>query len=619
MIYVMNDRNDPFFNHAAEEYLMNHFDEEVLMLWINKPSILIGRNQNTLSEINFDYIKENEIEVVRRLSGGGTVYNDQGNINFTFITYSNNSRKTGENRFEKFANPIIEALGTLGIEASFSGRNDITIDGKKISGNAQYFQGNKLLHHGTILYDCNLKELGLALKSKDIKFQDKSVKSVSSRVTNIIDYMASPLPTSAFRQYLESYLVNTEDVSSIYEFTESDLEAIEKIASKRFRSWDWNYGKSPAYKYENAVKYPCGVVEYHLNVENGWIKDISIHGDFFGKKNVSELEEKLLNCRHEDLDLADRLGPIEVDDYILGLSKEEFIEALMDVKNKKEAIPMNQRKPEWIRTKIQGGNISKRVNNLISDLSLNTVCTEASCPNKMECFNRGTATFIVLGKNCTRNCTFCNVTKELPEQVDPLEPINIAKAIQRLQLKHAVITSVTRDDLEDQGANHFKQIVEEIRLLNPEVTVELLIPDMQGRKDLIDIIIDSEPDVLNHNIETVPELYSSIRPMAIFDRSIELLKYVKEQKPHMRTKSGMMLGLGESRDQVLDVLKRLREADCDMLTLGQYLQPSQAHVPLVEYIHPDQFEEYRLIALDLGFKKVASSPLVRSSYYAEDF
>lgn len=277
------------------------------------------------------------------------------------------------------------------------------------------------------------------------------------------------------------------------------------------------------------------------------------------------------------------------------------------------------KKPEWLRIKMQGGNVSTKVQNLISDLSLNTVCDEANCPNRMECFQRGTATFMILGRNCTRNCTFCNVTKAKPDEVDPMEPEKIAKAVSKLGLKHAVITSVTRDDLEDQGANQFAKVVEEIRKSTPEVTIELLIPDMQGNKELIDIILNSEPNILNHNVETVPELYNKVRPMAVFERSIELLGYVKKTKPNIKTKSGMMLGLGETKEQVINVFKRLREVNCDILTLGQYLQPSKAHIPVVEYISPEQFDEYKKIALSMGFKKVASAPLVRSSYYAEDF
>ncbi|MBC8590955.1 lipoyl synthase [Wansuia hejianensis] len=280
---------------------------------------------------------------------------------------------------------------------------------------------------------------------------------------------------------------------------------------------------------------------------------------------------------------------------------------------------MHLKKPEWIRVKMQGGTVSNKVNSLVSDLSLNTVCNEANCPNRMECYNRGTATFMILGRNCTRNCTFCNVTRKTPDEVDLKEPENVAKAVEKLGLKHAVITSVTRDDLEDQGAGQFAKVVREIRKNTPKVSVELLIPDMQGNEELIDIILDSEPDILNHNVETVPELYNKVRPMAIFHRSIKVLDYSKKSKPNIKTKSGIMLGLGETKEQVIDVLKRLREVDCDMLTLGQYLQPSREHIPVVEYINPEQFYEYKEIALSMGFKRVASAPLVRSSYYAEDF
>jgi len=275
------------------------------------------------------------------------------------------------------------------------------------------------------------------------------------------------------------------------------------------------------------------------------------------------------------------------------------------------------RKPEWLRVKMQGGTKTNEVNALVSDLSLNTVCSEANCPNRMECFERGTATFMLLGKNCTRNCTFCNVTREAPEPVDPMEPENVAKAIKKLGLKHAVITSVTRDDLKDQGAMQFVKVTEEIRKLTPNVSIELLIPDMRGNKDLIDLIINSEPDVLNHNVETVPELYSKVRPMAVFERSLGLLEYVKIQKPNMKTKSGIMLGLGETEDQIIRAMKRLVDVHCDMLTLGQYLQPTLKHLDVVEYITPEKFDYYKDVALSLGFKRVSSAPLVRSSYHAD--
>lgn len=307
------------------------------MLWINKPSILIGRNQNTISEINLDYVKENGIQVVRRLSGGGTVYNDLGNMNFSFITYRNSNDNSMKNGFEKFALPVINALQSLGVNAVFTGRNDITIDEKKFSGNAQYSQKDKLLHHGTLLYDCDMSKLSLALKSKAIKFVDKSVKSVGARVTNIIDHMNRNMTLLEFREYLKDYVVNTHCIKTIYEFNEKDLEEINKIAKERFETWEWNYGKSPDYKYKNAVKYPSGVVEYHLDVENGQITNISIYGDFFGEKNIGVLEEKLIGVKHSIKDLEYVLREINIDNYIRGLSIKEFIEGLLDIDSNMEA------------------------------------------------------------------------------------------------------------------------------------------------------------------------------------------------------------------------------------------------------------------------------------------
>lgn len=333
MIYVINNSNDPFFNHACEEYLMNNFDEEIFMLWINKPSILIGRNQNTLSEINLDYVKENNILVVRRLSGGGTVFNDLGNINFSFITYRSSSDPKIKNGFEKFALPVIHALNSLGINATFTGRNDITIDDKKFSGNAQYFQKDKLLHHGTLLYDCDISKLSLALKVKDIKFIDKSVKSISSRVTNIAEHMKDKMSLLDFKEYLKTYIIKTHNIKTIYTLNKKDLKEINKISKERFKTWEWNYGKSPNYAYENLVKYPSGIIEYNLNVTNGIISNISIYGDFFGKKDIKELETKLIGTKHSVKDLATILNQVNIDDYILGLSTEDFIKGLMDIRS----------------------------------------------------------------------------------------------------------------------------------------------------------------------------------------------------------------------------------------------------------------------------------------------
>jgi len=276
------------------------------------------------------------------------------------------------------------------------------------------------------------------------------------------------------------------------------------------------------------------------------------------------------------------------------------------------------KKPEWLKIRIKAGSNTGNISNILKKYGLNTVCEQADCPNICECFNRGTATFMILGKNCTRNCKFCKVTKGETEELDPLEPKNIAKAIQEMELKHTVITSVTRDDLPDGGADHFANTILEIKKLCPNVTVEVLIPDLKGDYESLKKVVYAKPNVLNHNVETIPDLYSSVRPMAVYERSLELLKRVKEIDGSIFTKSGFMVGLGEKEDQVIELLKDLKKVNCDIITIGQYLQPSKEHYEVVEYVHPDKFKKYEKIAKDMGFIYVASGPFVRSSYHAED-
>lgn len=275
------------------------------------------------------------------------------------------------------------------------------------------------------------------------------------------------------------------------------------------------------------------------------------------------------------------------------------------------------RKPEWLRIKVQGDKKATDVFKALDSLSLNTVCKEANCPNKMECYNRKTATFMILGSVCTRNCTFCDVTKGCAETVNKDEPKNLAIAVEKLGLRHVVMTSVTRDDLEDGGAKHFADCINEIRNLNKDVTIEVLIPDLQGNWDALKVIVDAKPDIINHNVETIKSLYKKVRPMAIYERSVELLKKVKEMDSEILTKSGIMVGLGESKELVYELFNDLAGVNCDILTIGQYLRPSLKHTPVIEYVHPDVFDEYRDKAKEIGIKYVMSGPLVRSSYKAD--
>lgn len=277
------------------------------------------------------------------------------------------------------------------------------------------------------------------------------------------------------------------------------------------------------------------------------------------------------------------------------------------------------RKPEWLKVKI-GGIRCGKVGQALRAYGLNTVCEQAGCPNQGECAGAGTATFMLLGNHCTRNCAFCKVTSSKPEPVDPQEPGNIARAAKDLGLRHVVVTSVTRDDLPDGGAAHFAQTIRAVRQSAPDASVEVLVPDFRGDANALQTVLDAGPDILNHNVETVPELYAAVRPQAIFERSLVLLARAKELDSRVFTKSGFMVGLGETPGQVGLLLGRLRDAGCDMVTIGQYLQPSPGHYPVAEYVHPEQFDAYRQQALQLGIPVVSSGPLVRSSYHAsKDF
>jgi lipoic acid synthetase len=274
-------------------------------------------------------------------------------------------------------------------------------------------------------------------------------------------------------------------------------------------------------------------------------------------------------------------------------------------------------KPEWLRRRFNFKCSVTEVNDLLVDLKLNTVCKEAHCPNQLECFGNHTATFMILGDHCTRNCTFCAVNYGSQEPPDSDEPKAVAEAVSLLGLKYVVLTSVTRDDLADGGAAHFAATIRAIRKLGNEISIEVLVPDFQGSAEALATVLAAAPAVLNHNLETVPRLYPAVRPQADYHRSLRLLEEVKRLAPGTVSKSGFMVGLGEKREEVSALLGDLRKVGCDLVTIGQYLRPSREHHPVVEYIHPDIFQSYGVEAQSLGFLGVASGPYVRSSYQAE--
>jgi lipoic acid synthetase len=272
-------------------------------------------------------------------------------------------------------------------------------------------------------------------------------------------------------------------------------------------------------------------------------------------------------------------------------------------------------RPEWLKVRVPGGETFARLKGLIDGHHLHTVCEEARCPNMGECWNAGTATFMILGDICTRSCGFCAVKTGRPEGLDLEEPYRVANAIRIMKVRHAVITSVNRDELPDGGAAVFAETIRQARFVNPDVMVEVLIPDFRGAWWALDIVIDAKPDILNHNTETVPSLYPTVRPQGKYNRSLELMQRAKQAG--MLTKSGLMLGLGETTEEVLQVMKDLVRHGCDILTLGQYLQPTKQHLPVDRFVHPDEFRMLKSRGLEMGFKHVESGPLVRSSYHAE--
>lgn len=277
-----------------------------------------------------------------------------------------------------------------------------------------------------------------------------------------------------------------------------------------------------------------------------------------------------------------------------------------------------QRKPDWIRAKAPVGAEVTRLKKILREQKLHTVCEEASCPNLGECFGNGTATFMIMGDICTRRCPFCDVGHGRPNPLDEHEPLHMAQTIKAMGLRYVVITSVDRDDLKDGGAAHFVSCIQEARKLSPELEIEILVPDFRGRMDVaIAIMNDAPPDVFNHNLETVPRLYKQARPGSDYQHSLNLIKNFKAAHRNVPTKSGLMVGLGESNEEILDVMRDLRAHDCDMLTIGQYLQPSVHHHPVERFVHPDDFKMFEEEGYKMGFTHVASGPMVRSSYHAD--
>ena len=326
MLLIQSPSTDPAFNLALEEYLLTGFREEILRLWRNRSAIIIGRNQNALEEIDPDYVRERGIPVVRRLTGGGAVFHDLGNLNYTLI------QPCGEgdfNNYPKFTAPILAYLARLGVKAELSGRNDLLIHGMKCSGSAQTVRGGRILHHGCLLFSASMEDLSGALRPRPIKLQSRGVKSVRSRVTNISAHLSQPMTVEEFHHGLEQHLISSLADVHPYRLTEADLAAVRKLMRQRYSTWEWNFGFSPRYSLSKSRKFPFGLVEASLEVREGVIAAISIWGDYFGTKDTSLLEEALTGIRHRREDILAAVSPAELEEYISGMSPEQLAELLL--------------------------------------------------------------------------------------------------------------------------------------------------------------------------------------------------------------------------------------------------------------------------------------------------
>ncbi len=316
---IYNPLTEPYFNLAVEEYLLDNVDDDIFMLWRNEPSIIVGKFQNSLAEINVDYVKENGIKVVRRQTGGGAVFHDLGNLNFTFVESNSNGN------FRTFTEPILEVLHQMGVDARFEGRNDLTVNGMKISGNAQCVHHHRMLHHGTLLFSSEMTDLSKALKVNPLKFQDKAVKSVRKRVTNISEYLEDKnLTVLDFANRIMRYILTSRPDAETYAFSEEEIQYIRRLTEEKYATWEWNFGSSPKYTFHKSAKTAGGIVELYLSINKSLIREAKIYGDFFARKDISELEEKLVDLQHNEQDLDELLSAIELSEYINGITEEEF-------------------------------------------------------------------------------------------------------------------------------------------------------------------------------------------------------------------------------------------------------------------------------------------------------
>ena len=605
MKYILLPKPDtihqlPFY-FAVEEYVARHYtDDDYFIGWRVNPTVMLGRNQLIDNEVNTDYCKEHKIDIFRRKSGGGCIYADKGCIQFSYISRATNANEA----FAQYMQRMADLLKGLKIDAQLSGRNDILIDGTKVSGCAFYQLSNRSVLHNSLLFDTQLDHLSNALTPAKEKLQSKGVVSVRQRVTNVATY--TQLDILAFMDYVRQEMCGTE----VLELTEEDMKEVAEI-EKELASDDFVYGKNPKYSLIRKHRFEgVGTLEAHIELKNNIIGSINIVGDYFLLGDIDhDFLSLLKGCEFTREAVEERLEDIDLSTIIRGLKLRQFLRLLFG----REPHVM---KPKWLKIDLTSKKSTGETAGILAKHHMNTICTSGLCPNRSECWMARTATLMIGGDICTRKCRFCNTLSGRPRLLNPDEPRRVAESVKALKLRYAVITSVDRDDLPDYGAAHWIKTIEEIRRLNPDTKIELLIPDFMGKADLIRQVMATHPHVAGHNMETVRRLTPSVRSVARYERSLEVLREIANCG--ITAKTGFMLGLGETHDEILETMDDILSTGCQRLTLGQYLQPTAEHLPVKAYITPERFAEYKRIALEKGFKHVVSGPLVRSSYHAAE-
>ena len=605
MKYILLPKPDtihqlPFY-FAVEEYVARHYtDDDYFMGWRVNPTVMLGRNQLIDNEVNTDYCKEHKIDIFRRKSGGGCIYADKGCIQFSYISRAVNANEA----FAAYMQRMADLLKGLKIDAQLSGRNDILINGTKVSGCAFYQLSNRSVLHNSLLFDTQLDHLSNALTPAKEKLQSKGVASVRQRVTNVATY--TQLDILAFMDYVQQEMCGTE----VLELTEEDMKEVAEI-EKELSSDDFVYGKNPKYSLVRKHRFEgVGTLEAHIELKNNIIESINMVGDYFLLGDIDhDFLYLLKGCEFTRETVEERLENIDLSTIIRGLKQRQFLRLLFG----REPHVM---KPAWLKIDLTSKKSTGETAGILAKHHMNTICTSGLCPNRSECWMARTATLMIGGDICTRKCRFCNTLSGRPRLLNPDEPRRVAESVKALKLRYAVITSVDRDDLPDYGAAHWIKTIEEIRRLNPDTKIELLIPDFMGKADLIRQVMATHPHVAGHNMETVRRLTPSVRSVARYERSLEVLREIANCG--ITAKTGFMLGLGETHDEILETMDDILSTGCQRLTLGQYLQPTAEHLPVKAYITPEKFAEYKRIALEKGFKHVVSGPLVRSSYHAAE-